>query len=961
MIQKFLTPGVRLNIINNSAVTPLPTGLKYLGLFQGNRGPDIRTYTSSSELQSFCGPENPTVTRGLSSVYDLLTQSNNVLAVRITRPLPNPTTSKPISYDSYSYVSYDNLGGWTAPTKYLGDPLQHQFSATEVFSIFGLGIGNYYNDVSVSLQWNNVQNVYIITVYNEGGVAVESFSVTFTITEDGSNMENFAENVINGSSKYIQILCNYEYIKSQQSDLNPTFRLNPSFNNSYNIANVNYNILNSNKGVGSNPFAGFSTCSDSSGNLYLVGGTTITGTTNILTSTNLPFSTVVYQYNIASKTWFVLPNNSASFTSTFDYSFVGPVSWYSPLNGGSIFSLTASSNSGTNLILNKYSLTTYQWSTVGAIDASTFGIRGNTPSAIFYNNSVNIAQPLISYISTGSTPTACILALDEASYSSESGIIATVNVSTVELSSASVNVRCPELIQFVNPISNDSECYAVCTTSSGAQLFQLSLDYSTSPAIRVNYTETSYTFTNVISSDISTSYVFTVTDTSPPIVDTTTDSTNSIYRYTGNTTLDYTNSMIWLDYDGYTLIALVNDNLGQTFVTSINLNTSVSSTAYPCINIKYTLNWSYNSNSPIQFPKPGIYQLGSYGICGLMGSSVSSGTSNSIAGAFYFVNSIGGQSQLYNGTSLPKSMLNTSDVTNSIAPLYNMEIYPQIDLICDSGFNDTPSMTLALNNLGTKRQDAEVIVSIPKAYQYSENSAVQYRNSLNINNGYSFLVTPGEYVRINNYTGAYGYFPISGAVSANFAKNDYINGPWQTPAGPTNGLLSLVVKLPPSVKDTPLSVKYKELSYSNTDLLAGNQVNFVGKYNSVFPGNYLKTDYTLSSASDSLQSVGVRRTTNYIATQCAQIAVSFLYQPNNAQTRETVQETFNRFLSIVQSAPGALYSYSVVCNDTNNTPVTISNNLLIVDISITPQSTIKGIILNVTVNNLESSVTVSQQ
>lgn len=961
MIQRFLTPGVRLNIINNAAVTPLPTGLKYLGLYQSNRGPDVRTYTSSSDLQSYCGPENPNVTRGLSSVYDLLTQSNNVLAVRITRPLPNPASQKPISYDSYSYVSYDNLGGWTAPTKYLGNPLQHTFGATEVFSIFGLGIGNYYNNISVSIQWNNIQSVYVITVYNEGGVAVESFNVTFTITEDGSNMENFAENVINGSSKYIQILCNYEYIKSQQTTLNPIFRLNPSFNNSYNVANVNYNILNSNNGVGSNKFVGFSTCSDTSGNLYLIGGTTFNETGSVLTATNLPFSTVVYQYNIASKTWFILPNNSASFSSTFDYSFVGPVSWYSPLNGGSLFSLTSSSNSGSGLILNQYSLTTYQWKTVGVIDASTFGIQGNTPSAIFYNNNVNVAQPLISYISTGATPTACVLALDEASYNSETGIVATINVSTVELSNSSINVRCPELIQFVNPISNLTECYAVCPTSAGAHLYQLALDYSTPPAIRVTYNETSYIFTDIISGDITTSYVFTVTDTVPPINDITTDDTNSIYRYAGNTTLDYTNSMMWLDSDGYTLVALVNDNIGQTFVTSINLNTSVASTAYPCINIKYTLNWAYNTNNPIQFAKPGIYQLGSYGICGLMGSTVTGNTSNSIAGAFYFVSSLGGQSSLYNGTSLPMSMLNTADLTNSIAPLYNMEIYPQIDLICDSGFNDTPSMTLALNNLATTRQDAEVIASIPTAYQYSENSAVQYRNSLNINNGYSFLVTPGQYVRINNYTGAYGYFPISGAVSANFAYNDNKNGPWQTPAGPTNGLLPLVVKLPPAVKNTPLSVNYKELSYSNTDLLAGNQVNFVGKYNSVFPGNYLKTDYTLSSASDSLQSVGVRRTTNYIATQCAQIAVSFLYLPNNAQTRETVQETFNKFLSIVASAPGALYSYSVVCNNTNNTPVTISNNLLIVDISITPQSTIKGIILNVTVNNLESSITVNQQ
>ena len=965
MLQRFLTPGVKVNIIDNAQVTPLPTGPTYLGLYAGNRGPDIQTYVSPTDLTSYCGPENPNTTRGLSSILDLLSQSNNVMGVRITRPLQDPVNTAPVNYDSYAYVKYDNASGWVAPTTWIGNPQQYTFGPTEVFSIFGLGSGNYYNNISVSIQYDDIQEVYVLNVYDDAGVLQETFDITFTITQDGTNMQDFAESVINGSSKYIQIRCNYSYIISQETLQNPDFFLNPSFNMNYNVANVNYSILNSN-------FVGFSTCSDSFGNMYIVGGNTYSGTTSI-SQQSLTLGTIVYQYNVNSKTWFALPNNSIGFSKTHSIYNSGPVSWYSSQNGGMIYTITNSTD-GSQLQICQYSLSTYQWTDLGNITLSPSSytpltLQGQFPSALVYINSVGIEQPVISYIYTaGSSSTnLAFLAIDTTTLVPGTIVKGTVSIPSVSYPTNPYTARSPELLQFSNPITGTLGVYAL--NSLDGFLYQLNLSNA---VVSIGITKTTIQLPTTYTSNTNpNSYDFQVATGQNPIDREVDTGGTPVNLSVGNTsTLDLSSSINWVSSDGNTLFFLVKDiNDANAYIIPVNLQTQIVGSIIFCSTINYSFKLFYTyaqTNGTVLFSKPGTYSLNNFGVAQVMGSLNSSGTLQTMPAAYYILSSLLGQSSLYNGTSVPVTIgsngsYNTADLQNSLTPLYNMETYPEIDLICDSGFNDTPAMQLALDALASTRQDAEVIDSIPSAYQYSEAAAAQYRQSLNINDGYSFLVTPGQYVRTNSYTGAYGLFPMSGAVSANVAFNDLSNGPWQTPAGPTNGLLSLINKLPPAVPGTPLTVNYKEISYTNTNLLAANQVNIVGRYNSMYPGVYLKTDYVLDSDSDSLQALGVRRTVNYIAVQAAQMAVQFLYLANNVQTRATVQETYNRFLAVIASAPGSLYSYSVVCNNTNNSAVTIDNNLLIVNITITPQETIRGIVLNIQVNNLESSVNISVQ
>jgi hypothetical protein len=202
--------------------------------------------------------------------------------------------------------------------------------------------------------------------------------------------------------------------------------------------------------------------------------------------------------------------------------------------------------------------------------------------------------------------------------------------------------------------------------------------------------------------------------------------------------------------------------------------------------------------------------------------------------------------------------------------------------------------------------------------------------------------------------------PISGAVATLAIKNDNANGPWQVMAGPNNGLIDIAIKLPPKDKGTPLALNYKQISYSVTDLLAANQINFIGGYNRSFPGIYLKSNLTLHVGNDEPTKTHISRTTSYIASQCAALAVGFLYYPNNEQQRLVIQTFFNNFMKSIAANPGSLDSYKVVCNSTNNTEEMIANGILNLDISFVVTNVIEEIRLNVSVNSASSTVSVNQ-
>jgi hypothetical protein len=322
----FATPGVEVSIQNNTTYSPTLQGTVYAGIFTNNRGPAYRYYTSSSELNSWCGPEDPAVSMGLGSVYDLLSQSQNVLGVRILKPY-NGTSG-----DAYAYAVY-TTAGWSTITNptydYLADPQDYTFQNNECFLIYSVGPGTYYNNCSVKVTKNTVESGYNVLVYDTTNVLVENFYVTFDINANGTDAQTFAEASINGISKYIGIRVNYDYFLSNNTGILP----NAYFLNTNTSSGVS-SILNWNLTSG-NAFYNYTSTNDYLGNMYIACG-------SIESPTGTAFNTSVLQYNSSVNTWLQLPNTNNQFTFTQSGLLPETTTVFSTANSGTMYSFIRS-------------------------------------------------------------------------------------------------------------------------------------------------------------------------------------------------------------------------------------------------------------------------------------------------------------------------------------------------------------------------------------------------------------------------------------------------------------------------------------------------------------------------------------------------------------------------------------------------------------------------------------------
>jgi hypothetical protein len=1155
-----LTPGVKVNIINNSQYTTLPTGLVYAGLFKTNRGPLSYYYYNQTQLANLCGLENPTVALGIGSLNDLLTQSNNVLGVRIIR-LYNTSTAVG---DAYAWTVYDNVLGWVTPTTtnvlsnnsptgYMIDPTGYTFSTNQAFIIYSIAPGSYYNGINVTLRYNSTLSNYNVTVYDPIAQITENFQVTFNVTADGSDMSQFCETVVNGTSNYINFYCNYAYLENIQGVLSSSF-----FSTVTPASTAPFNSNNNNTDYSSSfQFLNFSVCNDNGGNSYVVGGyghLSSSAYSNV-NEPNCIFTPTIQKFN-STGLWNTLQNNNILFknvpyqaggTGNASSPGVGtgmyPLAAYSSYNGGTIYFF---STLASDQYLSKNSNYTISYSNFGLISGQSSGtlkitntnvptLGGGTsiyltpdgtsfspiPSTLFNMGTNQLASCVVAStanVASLNNSTAVIdgvtlangnrVLLKNQTDSSENGIwiastsgawtvasdwaallVSTPVGASAVITSGTTNGGTGWVCSTYSALSGDVtftqgglvlpagcsvvlQAQAVNGTTiptplvqvwSDCQLFSYSFStyswtnqgiiqlpnyqsgsyqvWSLANAVPNAYTASDGTIiiTAIMPDTTVVSMVFdpaameflpaiSLTALIPAVVgEFTTDTVSPkavaplIFGYSGATYLfnqansgiynidfNYTTSSfgfslspvtgtsftisysaipsatmslvetipsqyltpneniytkLWVSGTNLYLLGFNSNGSGNT-LASYNFATDTT-VGYSAASVQYVnwLNYSYNNTqtSKALFAAPSLSNISTYGTNILMGSTVPSGTGITSSSVFLISNSLASSTQMVNGNDLPMNLLNDEDIIKSLTPLANKNTYPQLDLLIDSGFNDA-AVSEAMNALVTARQDGFNIISMPAAYQYSETAATTYRTlSLNINNGNSFLATPGQYVRANNFNGNYSLFPISGAIGANCALNDNQSGPWQPPVGPNYGLLTTVTKLPPQNPNTPLTVNYTEINYVNTDLLLASQVNIVGRYNKLHPGIYLQTDLCLTSEISELQSLSINRMVIYIASQAALMAVRFLFMPNDFTTFQTCQVLYNTWLGQIASYPGALSSYSVICNNTNNTLASIDQGIMNITLNLTPTPLIKEIVINVIVNSLESSVSVSSQ
>jgi len=141
----------------------------------------------------------------------------------------------------------------------------------------------------------------------------------------------------------------------------------------------------------------------------------------------------------------------------------------------------------------------------------------------------------------------------------------------------------------------------------------------------------------------------------------------------------------------------------------------------------------------------------------------------------------------------------------------------------------------------------------------------------------------------------------------------------------------------------PLSV-----GQSLRDVLYTNNVNPITFIPGVGITNF--GNKTLQGTATALDRINVARLVCFIRSRLNTIGKQYLFEPNDAITRNEIRNSINS-LMIDLVAKRGIYDYLVVCDNTNNTPTTIDQNQLWVDIAIEPVKAVEFIYIPLRIEN----------
>jgi hypothetical protein len=181
-------------------------------------------------------------------------------------------------------------------------------------------------------------------------------------------------------------------------------------------------------------------------------------------------------------------------------------------------------------------------------------------------------------------------------------------------------------------------------------------------------------------------------------------------------------------------------------------------------------------------------------------------------------------------------------------------------------------------------------------------------------------------------------------------RNDEIAYPWLAPAGTRRGLVDNAFQLG-YIESITGAFTTLGVSQSLRDVLYQNQVNPITFIPGVGITNF--GNKTLQGTSSALDRINVARLICYMRARLETIGKQYLFEPNDQITRTEISNTITSLLIDLVAKRG-VYDYLVVCDTTNNTPTTIDQNQLWVDIAIEPVKAVEFIYIPLRIENTGS-------
>jgi len=228
------------------------------------------------------------------------------------------------------------------------------------------------------------------------------------------------------------------------------------------------------------------------------------------------------------------------------------------------------------------------------------------------------------------------------------------------------------------------------------------------------------------------------------------------------------------------------------------------------------------------------------------------------------------------------------------------------------------------------RLDCIAILDMPYASLNSATDMLIFRNTTqNYNSSYCALYAPWPKI-YDPYNDLLITVPPSGLVAGQFAYNDYVGNSWSAPAGFTRGGLDVL---------EIVKTNGKPFTEGERNVLYPDQVNPLQMFKG--EGNVIWGQKTEQRKSSATSRVNVRRLLIVIEKTLAISLRQFTFEPNNEITRFRIESLLNDYLDKLSSQgafqlEGGDKGYHVVCDETNNTPATIDDFVLNVDVFVKP-------------------------
>jgi hypothetical protein len=189
--------------------------------------------------------------------------------------------------------------------------------------------------------------------------------------------------------------------------------------------------------------------------------------------------------------------------------------------------------------------------------------------------------------------------------------------------------------------------------------------------------------------------------------------------------------------------------------------------------------------------------------------------------------------------------------------------------------------------------------------------------------------------------------PPSHMMLRTFLRNDTVAYPWLAAAGTRRGNIDNATNIGYVDPVTGEFVTTKT-RIGIRDVLYINFINPLVFFTGIGLLNYgNKTSYNSTSA---LDRTNVARLVAYIRRQLTIAARPFVFEPNDALTRNQISGVVQTLMVDLVAKRG-LYDYLVVCDESNNTPARIDRNELWIDVAIEPVKAAEFIYIPVRVLN----------